>query len=151
VGIDDSQLARLLIGDVLTPNLAVGDEETLLRRVAVDRLHRRVSDNVHQRHVGQFRATVVGSVLAQRQAAIELHVALRILHADEAGILISGAGSALLKGLAVFRSPPIFEIAIGVEFASLVVEAVRQFVSDYHADAAVVYRVVHVLTVERRL
>ena len=53
--------------------------------------------------------------------------------------------------LGVRRGPPVVQIALGVELAALIVEAVRQLVPDHHADAAVVHGVVHVVVVERRL
>src|SRR5271166_3733726 len=64
--IGDRQHPRLLVGNVLAPDLAVSNEEPLLWRVAVDGLHRRIADDVHQCHVSQLEAAIVGGILAQR-------------------------------------------------------------------------------------
>ena len=47
--------------------------------------------------------------------------------------------------------PPLFQVAVFVELASFVVEAVRDFVADDDADAAVVERLGELAAVEQRL
>ncbi len=40
---------------------------------------------------------------------------------------------------------------MSIELASLIVETMREFVTDNHADGAVIYGIVHVFLEERRL
>ncbi len=53
--------------------------------------------------------------------------------------------------LLVVRGPPVAEIAVGIELAAYVVEAVREFVADHDADGAKVHGVVGSVVIERRL
>ena len=66
-------------------------------------------------------------------------------------ILRGNAGGARDESVGILLGPPILEVALGVELAALVVEAVRQLVADGGAGVAVVGRVVHLRIVERRL
>src|SRR5208282_5876127 len=70
---------------------------------------------------------------------------------DKARILLGGAIGALLKFLGVLRRPPVAEVTLRIELATLVIEAVREFMSDHHPDAAKVHRVIHQLAVKRWL
>jgi nitroalkane oxidase len=65
--VGDGPNSRLLIGYVLAPDLTVRDEEALLRRVIVDRLHLCVADKIQQCHICQFQPPVVCCVFAQRE------------------------------------------------------------------------------------
>ena len=58
---------------------------------------------------------------------------------------------ALFELLGVLGRPPVVQVALGVELAAFVVEAVRQLVADHHADAAEVDGVVSAVVEERRL
>src|SRR5690606_28012304 len=58
---------------------------------------------------------------------------------------------ALLEGVEIFFGPPVTHYAVAVESASLVVETVSDFVSDYRSDCAVVDGVVGFKIEERRL
>ena len=82
-------------------------------------------------HQREAQAAVVGGVLAERQPAVDVRVA-----GDRvAGILIGDAGGALFVGLAVGGRPPVAQVALAVELAALIVEAVRQLVADHRAGA----------------
>jgi len=48
---------------------------------------------------------------------------------------MSAATRALLESFSIFRRPPIAQISLRVELASLIVETVGQFVTDHGADA----------------
>ena len=65
--------------------------------------------------------------------------------------LFDDTGGAFVKFRAVFVRPPRFEISVRIEFTALIVEAVRDFVSDDTADSAVIDRVVGFEIKERRL
>ena len=51
----------------------------------------------------------------------------------------------------VLVAPPVTEIAVSVELAPLIVEAVSEFVTDHRADAAEIHGIVGLIIVERRL
>src|SRR5205823_10319207 len=69
----------------------------------------------------------------------------------EAAVLVDEALGSVGERLRVLRGPPLLEIAARVELPSLIVEAVRQFVADDGAHAAVVDAGVALDAVERRL
>src|SRR5260370_3345285 len=66
-------------------------------------------------------------------------------------VLVGNAFAALVVLFGVFGRPPIAEVAVSVELAALIVESVREFVTDNHADGAIIYGIVHTLLKERRL
>ena len=143
--------AGFLIRHVLAPDLPKCQKKALGRSVSIDEFHRRLANDVGQRHVSQFQASIVGGIFTQRQPAIELHLTLVVLHRDKARILLGGAIDALLKFLAVLRRPPVAEVALRIVLAPLVVEAMREFMPDHHPDAAIVHGVIHQGAVKRRL
>src|SRR5260370_6491509 len=66
-------------------------------------------------------------------------------------VLVGNAFAALVVLFGVCGRPPIAEVAVSVELAALIVESVREFVTDNHADGAIIYGIVHTLLKERRL
>src|SRR5215469_2912506 len=58
---------------------------------------------------------------------------------------------ALLESFYIFWRPPIAKIAIRIVLPSLIVKAVREFVSNDHADGAKIDGVIQLLLVKRRL
>ena len=97
--------------------------------------------------VGDLEAGVVGDVLAEGQLAIDEIARER----REGGVF--GDQPLRLRGKArlVARCPPVAQVAVAVELAALVVEAVADLVADHHANAAVVQRVVSRRVERRRL
>src|SRR5215469_46572 len=142
VRISQHALARLLVGNVLAPNLPVREEEPLLRCISVNRLYWRMRQNFSKRHVSQLQSAVVGGVFAQRQLAVQLDLALVVLHSNEVRVFFRGAVGALFELLTVLGGPPIAEVARSVVFTPLIVKAVRQFVTDDDADAAVIHGII---------
>ena len=61
---------------------------------------------------------------------------------DLLGVFISYAIGAFVIGLRVRCSPPIAQVAILIELASLIIEAVSSFVSDYRSGSAVIHCVI---------
>src|SRR5271156_2544489 len=149
--IDQYQLPRLLLRHVLAPDLPIRKKVPLRGRISIDRLHRCIANNGQQCHIRQLQSSVVGRIFTQRQLAIELNVALVVLHRNKTRILVGRAIGALLKFLGVLRRPPVAEIALRIVLPALVVEAVREFMSNHHPDAAIIHRVIHQLAVKRRL
>jgi hypothetical protein len=128
----------------LAPDLAPAHEQTLLGREAVNRLLRRVTQNIQQSHIGNSQPTVVCSILAQRQLPANVNV----IHRDETVILLDEACLQLVELFTVFGSPPITQVSLGIKLAAGIVESVRQFVADNRADGAEVYRIVDLGIVE---
>ena len=65
--------------------------------------------------------------------------------------MIGHAIGALLEFVGVALSPPVFQIAFGIELAAFIVEPMRQFVADGRAGVAVIRRIVHLRIEQRRL
>ena len=102
---------------------------------------------LHVGHEGEQKATVVGGVLAEGELAVDLDV----VDGGEGAVFVDEAVGAGGEVLEVFGGPPVVEVALGVELAALVVEAVGEFVADDGADVAVVDGVVLGAVVEGRL
>ena len=83
--------------------------------------------------ISNFDSTIIGDILAQRQLAIELHpgklkTPILLLHA------LAARGKVALR----LGAPPVFHVPIGAHVPALIVETVRDFVADDHANCAVV-------------
>ena len=89
-----------------------------------------------QGHPRKPQAAVVGGVLAERELALHMQV----VHSDEAVVFVHPTIRALLEALCVIGRPPILKIALRIELAALVVEAVRELVADDAADVAKICR-----------
>src|SRR5262249_25511232 len=88
---------------------------------------------------GDARAAVVRSVLTQGQAAIQFQV----IYGGEAAVFIGNAACPLFKFLGVLGSPPVAQIAFGIEFAAFIVKAIGELVANHQANSAHVDRVIH--------
>src|SRR5271165_4963175 len=136
MGIGAGGDAGRFVGDVLTPDLSIGDEEALGRSVAVDLLRHGVAslagEDAHEGLISDANAAVIGGIFAESELAVQL------LSGDglEAAVLLDLATRAILKSSAVCRGPPVLNVALAIELASLVVEAVGHFVADDHADGS---------------
>src|SRR5581483_7542860 len=125
---------------VFAPDLRISDEEALLGR---ETFHGLIIASIGfpfrplgiQGHHGNANTAVVGGVLAQGKAAIKVYV----VDGYERTVLVGDATGALVKLLAVCGRPPVSEVSYSVELTALVIEAVREFVSDDDADAAIIY------------
>ena len=122
-------------------------KKPLLGREAVHDGRRGLPRPRQVRHQRQPDAAVVGRVLAERQLAVEM----RIAGDDVLRVLVGDARGALFVRLRVAFGPPVAQVALAVELAALIVEAVRQLVADDGARAAVVDRRVAPGLVEGRL
>src|SRR5947208_15201571 len=76
---------------------------------------------------------------------------MNIVYGNKVVILMDNARGTLLKFLGVLLSPPLVEIAFGIELAAFVVESVRELVANYGGRVAVVNGIVHLQVIERRL
>src|SRR5215510_7908154 len=132
---------------VLTPDLGPPEENALLGREAIDFV---IAPRAWAGQIGHERepqAAVVRGVFTEGQPAVDMGVARYGI----AGVLIRHAGRALLVRLAVSRRPPVAQVAFAVELAPLIVESVRQLVTDDCAGGAVVDGGVTPRTIEGRL
>ena len=98
--------------------------------------------------VGDRHAAQVGEVLAERQPAVDVQIVEQLRRRRIASTSLSVLA---VEAGAIVGRPPVAQVALGVGAASLIVEAVRDFVADHGADAAVVHRVVGREIEERRL
>src|ERR1700730_3903417 len=92
---------------------------------------------------------VVGRIFTLSQQAILFHPRAGLGHGLR--VFVGDAFAALVILLGIFGSPPIPEVAMSIELASLIVEAMNNLVSNDHADGAVIHRVVFPLLKEGRL
>src|SRR3984957_9912540 len=92
-------------------------------------------------------SAVVRGVLALSQAAVLLHAGL----GHELGVLVGDAIASFVVGLGIVRSPPVAQIAVLVELASLVVVSMNGFVPNDSAGGRIVDSIVLGGIEERRL
>src|SRR5581483_1950904 len=100
-----------------------------------------------QRRQSNAGTAIVRGVLTEREPPVQLQV----IDYGEVAVLVGNTASPLFEALGVFRRPPIAQISLRIIFASLIVEAMRQLMSNYHADAAKIGRIIRILVEERRL
>ena len=92
-------------------------------------------------------AAEVGDVLAHGEVAVDVHAGQRL----EGVVLRAQLPGAVFERLGVVGGPPVAQVAVGVDLAALVVEAVGELVADHAADGAVVDGGVGVGIEDRRL
>ena len=93
------------------------------------------------------QATKVGKVFAEREFAVEVNAGDRL----NGVVLLDHALRAFIEFLLVFFRPPILEIAVFIELAALVVEAMREFVADGRAHVAIIGGIIFLVAEEGRL
>ena len=76
---------------------------------------------------------------------------MNIVDNHEPGILVAHAVDAVLKAFRVRRRPPVLQVALGVELPSLVIERVRQLMSDRRARVPIIRSVIQLYVVQRCL
>src|SRR4051794_35520182 len=132
---------------VLAPDLAVAEEESLLRSEAVLLRERSAGERVHQRHMRNSDASVVGRVFAERELSVQLH----IVGGRKLAIFFDETFRAALEFFQVLLGPPVVEVALCVELTTLIVETVRQLVADHCTYRAEVDSIIHLVVVKRWL
>src|SRR6185369_11967595 len=131
------------LGTILrAPGVSERQEETLASgpsvvSLVVNRLARHFQ-LVFERHECQANSAVVSGVFAER----EFTVLLDARFWNFLAVLIDDALAAGFIGFCIGVSPPVAQVSLGIELATLVVETMNDFVSDNHSDCAVVHRVV---------
>ena len=73
---------------------------------------------------------MVGDVLAQGERAVCVEAGQHF----DAVVIFTHNLNALFEALGIFFGPPLHEVAVLVEFAALVVEAVCHFMADDNTD-----------------
>ncbi len=86
-----------------------------------------------------METAIVGRILALGQFAIGFDGCAQLWNLVR--IFGGEAVSALVIGFSICRRPPVAQVALGIEFAPLIVKAVGNFVTDGRADRAVVSRI----------
>ena len=130
---------------VFASPLREADEEALLGCETVLRRQRLVRGFRLPRQPREHFAAQVRDVLAVGELAVDLDVVDDRVRRE----LVDDALRAFLEGLGVLLGPPVLEIALGIELAALVVEAVGELVADGPPGVAVVRRVVHLRVIQR--
>ena len=153
-------LEDLLVADITCPYIGVSEEETLLfGELKFTFLARFTRVNgftllVRFAHVVGFtlflcvlegqichlQAAMVSDVLAQSECAIS---ECARCYLNTVKVVFKHLGALVEAGF-IFRCPPVDEVAILVELATLVVETVGHLVADHHADSAIVEGIVGV-------
>src|SRR6476659_463646 len=107
------------------PVLAPAKEQLLLRRVFGSCLlieRRVIARGIgQQRHPCQPKSAIIRGVLAERELAVDVQVVDR----DEIAVFVYQAIGTLDESLRVIGGPPVLQVALRVELAALVVEAMR--------------------------
>ena len=85
-------------------------------------------------------SAIVSSVLALGEQTVLLDSGSGVRHFLR--VFIRDALAAFVILLAIFGGPPVTQVAVRVEFASLIVEAMNDFMSDDHANGAEINRIV---------
>src|SRR5271156_2308333 len=119
--VGDSGDAQVLGPLVLTGPLRVSDKETLVGGEAVLRQQVLPACLFLPRDVGEKRSAEVGYVLAAGQLGVDVDV----VDDDVPRVLLALAVDAILEGFCVLGCPPVLEVALSVELAAFVIEAVR--------------------------
>src|ERR1700722_10688607 len=130
--------------DIGAPGIGVGKEKLLavspaVLTLIVQRLSLLLQSDF-ERIQGQVDATIVSSVFALAEQAILFNPGAGFRHFLR--VFVGAALTALVVLFAIFRRPPVAEIAVSVKLASLIVEAMDDFVTYNHANGAVVHSVV---------
>ena len=96
-----------------------------------------------------MNAAVIGGVFSLGEKAVLLDAGACV--GNVLSVLVGNTFATLVILFTVFGSPPVAQVAVSVELASLIVEAVDDFMSNDHADGAQVHGVVLCRIEERRL
>src|ERR1700722_2136159 len=129
-----------LVPGLYLPDNSPRHEEALGARQTVD--DRRLL--AAQRHLiglpGDAQAAEVPDVLPDRQRSV--HMLVRYLLGRQAVVLLDQRPGPAFERLPVRGAPPVGELAVAVDFGTLVIEAVADLVADDCADRTVVGRIV---------
>src|SRR5205807_607835 len=148
--INSNQHTREFGRGVLAPSPGKSEKITLIGGVAIDFLIwilLGLGHQIMQGHQGDARAAVVRGIFAQGELAIEFQV----VNGNEVTVFIGNAFGAFFKFLSVLRCPPIAKIALGIEFAALIVKAMSQFMANDQSNRAKVDGIINVTVKKWRL
>src|SRR5437868_4799775 len=138
---------QTLLGRLGCPDLGPAEEEPLLGSKPIDLRRCRLGLQViHQSSVGDVQTAEIANVLADRSLSLDLHTRQYFVAAE----LIDHACGTLVKLLAVLGRPPHVEIAFSVILTALIVETVRDLVTDHRSHSSVVNGIVSLEVEEGR-
>src|ERR1700722_15631605 len=147
VRVGDGVDAQVFGSLIFAGPLRHANEEALIRSEALNTGQLLTLRLFLPRNVGEQRSSQIGHILSTGQ----LRVDMDIVDDDVPGILIADAVDAIFKSLRVHGSPPVAQIALGVELPSLVIEGVGKFVANRRAGVAVIRCVVELRIIQWRL
>src|SRR5881394_3434866 len=119
VGAQEQPLLRLAAR--VTPDRRVREKEALVGREAVDGRLRLRLQGLLQREVRDLDASQVREVLTERELAVHVDA----VHASEGIELLLHARGPLPVAPGILGGPPVVQVALRIEAAPAVVEAVR--------------------------
>src|SRR5205814_4716317 len=129
--VGDNLLSLGVLALLLLPRLSERDEKALVAGQAVDYRRLAVLGGVLLvRRIGRLHAGQVADVFAKRQLAVDGEIRERL----ESVILRHKRVGLRREGLGRVRAPPVAQLALRVELAAFVVEAVAHLVADHRAD-----------------
>ena len=120
-----------------SPHPCEGEKESLLRRKPINQYAFFRLLSLLKGSEGDLDATTIGEVLAQRQQSIDMNI-----QDLEFVVLLDGDCCESAEFLSICWCPPGAKIAVFVEFSSLIVEGMREFVTDDRTNSTVVNRIV---------
>ncbi len=149
--VDADQHPREFWAPLFAPHTTIAQKETLLRSVAVNVLRSLASfvfgNHLFKGHQGNAGPAVIGRILPQSKLAVQFQVIDR----DKVPVFTGHTTGALFEFFPILFGPPVAKIALRIELAALIIEAVGKFMADHRTDAAKVDRIVHFLVEKRRL
>ena len=145
--IDCQQPFRLLVACFCPPSLAPAQEKALVAAEAIDNRRFLAFEGQFVGLVGNAQTPEITNVLAGCKFAVDGQAV-----DDHVAVVLGGQlVLKLLKAGVVLLVPPVAQIAVAIELAPLVVEAVADFMADDGSNAAVVDRIIRLHVEKWRL
>ena len=123
------------------------EEKALFGGKAVDFFRAITGDGFFVSGVSDGKTTKVADALPEHELSVQVEALLDVVAIE----LIDDAIAPLGEILAVFRRPPFVQISFSIKLGTLIVKSVADLVPNDRPDTTVIYGVVRVGIVERRL
>src|SRR5664279_3705046 len=86
------------------------------------------------------KTTIISNIFSFSQFPVQMES----IHGNITVILVDDIHGALFKSFGVFSRPPVFQVAVCIILAPLVVKTMGDLMSDHEANPAIVHRIVSV-------